>query len=328
MKKVLFATTALVLTAGVAAAEVAVTGDARIGLRYDSDNACDITVDATCPADGTRSTWNVVNRARVKFSMTGESDAGLSFGAELRADNAGGANRGDAGSGTAGKVWVSGSYGKLTAGDIDSAMESAVGDLPEVGLTGLNFYNELTYLTSDQDDAGAQDDAGLLYEYAINGVKVFASFHDQYYGQTGNKVEDNAWSIGAQYDMAGYNFGLGYEDAGDVNHWGLSAGGEFAGAKVKAVYTRATDDATDTDADQYGLGAEYAMANGVNLSGFWRHVEIDPAAGDSWGTDYLGLGAGYDLGGGATVKGGIVNVSSDNDADDETLADFGLEFKF
>ncbi|MDO5643913.1 MAG: porin, partial [Paracoccus sp. (in: a-proteobacteria)] len=39
MKKALFATTALVMTAGVAAAEVSVTGDARMGMRYESNTA-------------------------------------------------------------------------------------------------------------------------------------------------------------------------------------------------------------------------------------------------------------------------------------------------
>ena len=39
MKKVLFATTALVLTAGIAAAEVKVSGDGRMGVVYDGQNA-------------------------------------------------------------------------------------------------------------------------------------------------------------------------------------------------------------------------------------------------------------------------------------------------
>ena len=87
----------------------------------------------------------------------------------------------------------------------------------------------------------------------------------------------------------------------------------------------------DLDVDQFGVGAEYKMANGVGLSGFWRRVAYDTPA-DEFSADAVGLGASYDLGGGATIKGGIVNVSGDDalgsNFADRTMADFGLAFKF
>ena len=66
MKKVLFATSALVLSAGFASAEVALSGDGRMGMIYDGNDV------------------QFSSRARVKFTLTGESDAGLSFGAAFR----------------------------------------------------------------------------------------------------------------------------------------------------------------------------------------------------------------------------------------------------
>ena len=189
MKKVLFATTALVMTAGVAAAEVAVTGEGRVGLRYESDTGYvnDRNEDGINDAD---SSWNVVNRIRVRFTMTGESQSGISFGAKLRSDQH--ANAGDNNSATAGEVWVSGAYGKLTVGDIDSAMGRAVGDLPEVGLTGLDFWNEFAYMGSEEvngpvmvdgdEVAGPGADAGMLYEYSIGNANLYASWVDGYYG--------------------------------------------------------------------------------------------------------------------------------------------------
>ena len=361
MKKVLFATSALVAFAGAASAEVAVSGDARIGMRYDSD----LCANAACTT--TDSAWNVVNRARVKFTMTGTSDSGLEFGAEVRAEEAQRARYGsqisiDETDGTVvnshairnglsadkGIVWVSGQYGKLTAGDIDSGMENALGDLPEVGLTGLDFLNEFGYSSSDFDDS-LYSEAGLLYEYSINGVKLFASFMDQNIGYSAIDRDNNAYSLGAKYEMAGYEFGIGYEKSDfyidpvsfaggefENNSWGISAATVFNEVKVKGIYMTTTvkDIPTltgDLDVDQFGVGAEYKMANGVGLSGFWRRVAYDTPA-DEYTADAVGLGASYDLGGGATIKGGIVNVSGDDALgsafSDRTMADFGLAFKF
>jgi len=69
MKKVLIATTALVATAGVAAADVNFSGYARFGLLYN-----DALVDET----------NVTSRFRLQIDTTAESDAGVEFGARVR----------------------------------------------------------------------------------------------------------------------------------------------------------------------------------------------------------------------------------------------------
>ncbi|WP_158644643.1 porin [Paracoccus jeotgali] len=352
MKKVLFATTALVMTAGVAAAEVAVSGDARIGLRYESNtNYGDFARNAAGDIigyDEGDSSWNVVNRARVKFHMTGESDAGITFGAKVRADQAARANRGDNNSSTAGEVYVSGAYGKLTAGDIDGALEKAVGDLPEVGLTGLDFWNEFAYATSEE----VGGDASLLYEYSFGNANIYASFSDGYIGNTSIKRDDNAWAIGLGYDLGDYTFGIGYESAeytinpfvidddgiesvavgplgfaAPSDTWGISGGTSWNGITFKAAYLKTSSDDDLLDYAQYGLGMGYEMSNGVGLTAFYRkndfkNVDVDGRA--------FGLGASYDLGGGATIKGGVVdskiNVGSYDI--DNTLADFGLEFKF
>ena len=104
MKKTLIATTALVLTTGYAAAEVTLSGDGRMGMVYDGD---DITFSS---------------RARVKFHLNGETDGGLKFGGEFRVDqenNRAGVR--SASNGTAGHVFISGSFGKLSMGSMDSA---------------------------------------------------------------------------------------------------------------------------------------------------------------------------------------------------------------
>ena len=68
MKKLLIATSALVALTGAASAEVALTGDGRMGLVWDGDNA------------------QFSSRVRARFNLSGETDSGLSFGGSFRVD--------------------------------------------------------------------------------------------------------------------------------------------------------------------------------------------------------------------------------------------------
>ena len=136
MKKLLIATTALVATAGVAAAEVAVSGNGRMGVVYNGEDL------------------NFSSRIRVVFTLSGETDGGLSFGGSFRADNAGGAANG-----SAGEIFISGAFGTIAMGDVVGAAEAVVGDLPEVGYTDLDSLgdddgyaigdNDITYFSGD-----------------------------------------------------------------------------------------------------------------------------------------------------------------------------------
>ena len=80
-------------------------------------------------------------------------------------------------------------------------------------------------------------------------------------------------------------------------------------------------------ARQIGIGAEYTLANGVGLQGFYRVNDYD-----NWGKEnILALGASYDLGGGATIKGGVVYAKDKPDVgpdESRTIADFGIKFAF
>lgn len=340
MKKVLFATSALIAFAGAAAAEVAVSGDGRMGMVYDGED------------------MQFSSRARAKFTMTGESDAGLSFGGSFRVDqenySANPAGR-SAAKGTAGSVFVSGTYGKLSMGDVVSAAEAAIGDLPELGYTGGEFagdVEEVDYLTGD----GANEDQGptALYEYAINGVKLYASMTDGSarkcdavmgslgcYDDEDDKDTDLAYSLAAAYEMGAYSVGLAYSDDGVANEIVLGGTAAFNEFKLSGFYAKYEDRAIEeagewalpagTLYDQaYGLGVEYKMANGVGLEGVWIRREVEFADGvatdasDSY--DAYGIGASYDLGGGASVAGAV--MKNELYADNETRADFGLNFKF
>lgn len=345
MKKVLFATSALVALTGAAAAEITLDGDARLGLLYNDFGYTNANGDE-------KSTMDVISRARVRFTMTGDTDTGLSFGAQFRAHEANDARNY---SKPVGKVWIEGAYGKLSAGDVDSAIEAAVGHLPTVGLTTFDDANEFYYNSTELYDE--YDNKGLLYEYKYGDVSFYASFQDQYVGHdparpTVAKYDGDAYSLGVGYSVGQYTFGVGYASDGltynafdgnvygKSNTWGISGGTEWNGFVFKAVYidTKVKADAGVNDkfnVKQYGFGAEYAMANGVEFSGFYRAVDSGESVNglnDGGKADILALGAAYDLGGGATLKGGIAHVKTkfDDNRDKEsgTVADFGIDFKF
>jgi len=336
MKKVLFATSALVLSAGFASAEVAVSGDGRMGVIYDGNDA------------------QFSSRARVRFTLTGESDAGLSFGGAFRVDQENYSDYPDslrsAARGTAGAVWISGTYGKLSMGDTVSASENAIGDLYEVGYTDGTFGNdieEISYLTGD----GENTDQGpnILYEYTFENFSVFASASDGVntdgpaitgvgYGidADGNEVDtaSTAWNIAGKYEGENFWVALGYAKHDDADEVVLGAEGTFNNFSIKGVYSKYGDRYSAYDVDgvaveeydqSYGLGLAYQM-DAILIEGFYRRDEynglVDGVSDESY--DSFGIGAEYDLGGGAVLAGGII----DSDFMDDTVADLGVKFKF
>jgi outer membrane protein OmpU len=174
MKKLLLASTAVVVFAGGAMAEVVVGGSGRIGI---VDN-------------GTDTLFN--SRIRITFAASSESDSGLAFGGSIRADNAAGGNIG-----TAGSVFVSGAFGKLSMGDVDGAAEAAVGNLSGVGYVGNGDLNEAIYLSNDQEVPTA------LYEYSASGFTVYLSMANPVAAPAAPKNNDE-YAIGVKYAVDNY----------------------------------------------------------------------------------------------------------------------------
>ena len=298
MKKVLFATTALVMTAGVAAAEVSVGGDGRMGV---------ISTDGGDLA--------FTSRIRISFSASGETDAGLSFGGSIRADNAAKEatttdtdtdgffdTAGGGVSGAAGSVFVEGTFGKISMGDVSGAPEAAVGDLSGVGLTGLGDFNELTYLSNGTRPAARWD-----YTTGDLGLHVSAD--------NPGPAGDQAYGIAVTYAMGDISFGLGHEDLDGTGHTvaGVTAG--FGDATIKVAYGTASD----IDFDQMGVSLDY-VAGATTLTAFWINKEITGVSD----VDSYGVGVAYDLGGGASIKAGYADSDSLTDAS----YDFGISMSF
>lgn len=326
MKKILLATTMLVAGASIAAAEVTLSGDARMGVisNFSDNNA----------ANGDESDLTFTSRARVAFTLSGESDSGLSFGASFRADNAGGAAAGDAGS-----VFVSGAFGKLSMGDVDGAAQAATGHVAGVGLTGLGDRNESTFLAAGD---GATDPTAL-YEYSAGAFTGYLSVTNPVPVLVAPALvtataDLQAVALGAKYTFGDYTIGLGYEnlsgwqgaaaalpqvDNTDLDHVVLKVSGTVAGLSLQGLYGSAdgTRGGAAVDGEQYAASVSYTTG-ALSATVFYTD---DSGLG---GTTAYGLGGSYDLGGGASVVGGVVEDKDANAGAGATAFDLGLSFSF
>ena len=343
MKQIFTTTAILALLAGVAAAEVSLSGDARMGILNDFEldpNAADDT--------------GFTSRARVTFTLSGETDTGLSFGASFRADNAGGAA-----SGTAGSVFVSGAFGKLSMGDVDGAANAAVGHVDGVGLTGLSDLNESSYIANGGLETFGNyaiggpmtADPTALYEYSANGFGFYASATQPNHAidtddppDGTDEWEGDAYALGANYTVDSYKFSIGYEKLDldlliaplsiEATHWILGADATFGDVTLKARYGKAEVEQNGVhavDFEQYALSGTYAMGD-VSATLFVSNKQFASPAGVSFiDTDAIGLGASYDLGGGAKVVGGIARQKETlgvGPSVSDTAFDLGLSFSF
>lgn len=337
MKKILLATTMIVGGASIAAADVTLSGSARMGVIKSFNDGF--------AGNGVESDLAFTSRARVAFTMSGESDSGLSFGASFRADNAGAANTGDAGS-----VFISGAFGKLSMGDVDGAAQMATGHVAGVGLTGLSDLNESTFLGAGDGST----DPTALYEYSAGSFTIYvsatnprpvlgtapaaATAHTP--ATTGTRTSDTqAVAIGAKYTFGDYAVGLGYEKVTgftapavgvsavgtakntDVDHIVLKVSGTISGFNVQGLIGQAdgnTGTALLNNAKQYAMSVGYTSGA---ITGTVFYTD-DSALG---GATAFGLGGAYDLGGGASVVGGFAREVNGVDS---STADLGVSFTF
>jgi outer membrane protein OmpU len=345
MKKLLLASTALVASAGFAAADVVVGGDGYFGAAlgtYDGDGLFE-TADGKSSTGLTDSSYVFVYDLDIDVTATGTSDSGLTFGASIDIDDAAKSQGPVNDLGSAGELFVSGDFGTLAMGDIDDAAEMVVGDLAGVGLTGLGDFNETLFLvTSAAEYAGSPV---ATYSYAVSGLSLGVSVTD-----------DQGWALGAGYDADFWGVGLAYEsvqsgtaitlrDAGDT--FVPVSGGTvvittpdnahqtigqayvvFSGVTLKGIY--GLIDIDGNDFAQYGVSAAYTW-NATTLTAYWRGQDIDAqkSSGVSDQTNnFFGLGAAYDLGGGLALEAGVAQYDFEELKSNFVVADFGISFDF
>ncbi|MDF1620359.1 porin [Pseudothioclava nitratireducens] len=278
----------MVFSAGIAAAEVTISGSANAGFKYNSEG----NTFAGKKAAG----WYEID---MDVTGTAETDTGLTFGARIQLDSDYATVLDDASddNDVVGNVFVSGAFGTFTIG---SGLDPVSDDdtLSDIGLDGIGI--------DDVAEAYAYDgSADARWDYSVGALTIGASV---------NTVEED-YAVKVGYDFGTVAIAVAYDnDEGgeDTTQVKLSGGmGAFSG---QVFY--ATQDAGDS----FGLYGAY-KTGALTLSAAYGKSSPDVGVD----RDAFGVGAAYDLGG-ATVAGGIGRI--EKATGDETVADLGVSFKF
>lgn len=341
MKKALIASTALVLTAGVAAADVTISGYGRTGVQYYEDGVL----------TGGFNDSQVISRLRMNIDASTSTDQGVDFGARFRIQwDQNNSSRGEGGAVNAGKLYVTSSGLTVEVGNVDTALDSA----------GLIYASELgsydrsvggnalgAFFAYEASPYADDDRLGIAAIYALDDLEVRASYIDpdqtgefenvDLYGDVKEEFSlsvDYKWNdrlelsagaamngagnddhdvyfIGARYAvMENARIGLNWIDNGD-------AGSPVGLSSSDASFDPLNDDLGSTVA----LYGDYTLADGLtnieayiaNNSGDWDAKETDNS---------FGIGVNYDLGGAR------LGASLQRDYQERVTADMGVRFDF
>jgi outer membrane protein OmpU len=329
MKKVLFATTALVATAGVAAADVTFGGYGRFGILY---------VD---PAVG-NSTTDVTSRFRLQITATAESDMGVTLGAmtRMQQDNDGSADgittgnvgidvdgdgdndyRGRQETGMNGVRFFARSGGlEVGVGNIYGALEFMPGQYPiDLGLTGHSYEYSAYNGRGDAYDSDANGKAGQ------NGLEVMYKMGDLSFHLSASDANDRV-AAHVAYTYMGFTFAAAVQDSNVVGSavvaadtdYSLSVGGNVGPADVVFTYAKNGDDTGvgTLNGDHFVLAASFDVGAATKVHGY-------VADADYFANTSYGIGVHHDLGGGTSLRGGISSTAADT-----TLVDMGVRFNF
>jgi outer membrane protein OmpU len=275
MKKVLLATTALTLSAGVAYAEISMSGSARMGLSYDG------------------STTELDNRFTVNIDGKMESDAGLTFGARMRlrtSDGAAGTSPNGA------RVYMKSGGVTVAVGNINGAIDS----MPnlyhsEQGYTGGMSAGDV--VTVDYDGYSSNGgELGAEVIYSSDSFGAHLSVTDPSLGSTEERTAAHV-----SYTVGGWTLAVGTQQAtgddltvvtaaGSVGDYGIGfsaadndgttkmtlAGSATMGATGVGAFVSDEEGATEM---AFGLGVTYDLGGGAELgAGAQRDHDGDNAA--------------------------------------------------
>ncbi len=322
MKKFLIASTALVMTAGAAAAEVKIGGDARFGLQYNGAGW----------ANGSKTALE--KRMTINIDGTTTADNGVTFGARLRLRSNEGVRDGSGNGGLNANSSVAGARvfaraGGLTvaAGNILGAVESMPGLYgPSVGLTGLGWSGLVTNITGRAFDWDAFQSSGNGAEgieviYSMGDFTGHLSYSSTDLARVGN-VGPSTKRVGAygSYKFSGWTVALGLQDsdaaAGIEDKVILTVGGKIGDFGVG--FGAAQNGKGANKVNKFAINGSYTMG-ATTISGYVANESVLLGLSKS----SYGIGASYAMGGGASLVGVIERTTAKT-----TRADIGVSFSF
>jgi len=269
MKKILIAATVAALMSTSALAEVKIGGDFEWSFQ-DSNGTSTSAVDADL---------------NIKPSMTTET--GLTFGADFNINQDGNDDGGNS-------LNISGSFGKIQLGDVDSAID-AIDDVTDWGyaltngspistdhaaILSISPFAGATIHVSGAADSNYGTTAGAGYAYA--GTYAIGSIATVGYGKMENNDESSETIMNIKGSMG--PIGLGYEKhtsttTGGVDTDSTSMSAAITiGATTAAVELMETESAGTVSSDETTLGLHHAIAPGVVA--FVEFTEDDKTASE------------------------------------------------
>lgn len=306
MKKLLIASTALLATAGVAAADVKVSGSGRFGLTYDDTRSQETQIE---------------NRLRFNIDASKETDSGVKFGGRLRLQYEQGdtiENGEGAAEVNAAMLYAETSGFRVEVGNVNTAFDSLNtlynAELGYIGSTfaGYSFVDYTSY-RSNPYSSSQSNRVGIFASYTVGDLVARISYvtPDQLATST-----DDELSISFDYSTGPFSFGFGYVSNGNfqADYEAYALLGEYALNDTTNVGLQIVADDDDTTVTIYG-NTEF---NGISVGGYIGTTDDASVSEDI----AIGIGASYDLGG-ATLAGTIQKGFND-----ETYADLGVTFSF
>ena len=293
MKKVLFATTALIATASMAAAEVRISGYGRFGLGYSSGSDALVANQGAYPFNDTiggASSTFIVSRLRLQFDMSTETDGGVALGARVRteADGDFGIAPGTTNSPQV-TLWSAprfyATFGGFTlgVGNIIGALEGTPGLYLETraagaGLDGMQFVAAVTNVNNEYFnwDYFDSDGNGFNGVEALYSAGAFAA-HISYTSQNGSVAVPTLptpapVSSGAIYaanrERAAVNLSYQFGD------WTAAVGFQDSNYRFedKAFVSIAGQ------LGQFGVRLAYADNDGIDKFGLYGNMDIGAAS--------------------------------------------------
>ncbi|WP_170349683.1 porin [Ruegeria atlantica] len=340
MKQLLFASTATIATAGIAAAEsgINLSGYGRFGIGYLEDRQN--TTLTTTTANGTVNQFTadsdeaiLISRFRLNIDGFTETDGGVRFEGRVRLQADEDSDTGEANNAGLNGARFSVIYGGLrvdagnVAGSFDN-LDDYFGTEP--GLEEfLGQYSGVNYSFLEYESTGSGDNA-VFFQYTVGDFAVSASYDQNTIfanNGTGSTTDRDRWDVSAAYTFNNITASLVYgeTDEGDgVEKESLTV--FTLGAEFNDFYGTlflADDDVADDDENgtAYGFSVAYNLGAATTL----QLVYGDGSADND--TRNIGVGAIYDLGAGATLRGAVGEVK-DGDDDGRIQADFGVWFNF
>ncbi|WP_108258394.1 porin [Mangrovicoccus ximenensis] len=273
MKKILLASSALVLVGGAAFAEVTLEGYAAMGVIGGDDYI-------KAGDDYDDNEYSFVSDLDVTFVLSGETDGGVTFGAAIELDDAIGspqfANEEDQGGES---VFVSGDFGTITMGDTNGAFDYAIAEYirPHKGTIGdVEEYGAYSggYGIDPLDDGldGIFGGQVARYDYSFGGfgIAVSAELDDDF-------ESDPLLGIGATYNFAfaggSVLVGAAYQGVHDATVGANidDDSDEFTGFSFDST----AENVFDGDLDVYGISAQLVLDMGLQFNAVVSQTEID-----------------------------------------------------